>query len=122
MSRIFTDATLEQEEAYIEERRKFHFLAASRWPISWLRPAIQHKRAADILYEITYAARERYEARLLAEVRNGLPNGSVSRTLEGEELFDYRNIELLEDYLARWLRTGMHPQRIFIGNTAGVSG
>jgi hypothetical protein len=52
MGRIFRDATPEQEQAFIEERRKFAFLAASRSPSRWFRDADRHKRAADIIYEV----------------------------------------------------------------------
>lgn len=59
MGKIFRDGTPEQEQAFIEERRKFAFLAASKGPSSrWLRTADRHKRAADILYEVAHAAHE----------------------------------------------------------------
>jgi hypothetical protein len=98
MGRIFTHATPEQEQAFVEERRKFQFLTACRWPLSWLIPALRHKRAADILYDIAYEAYEREMIRLLAKIKDGLPNGNVSRTLEGQELLDHLNTELLGDY------------------------
>jgi hypothetical protein len=98
MGRLFADATPEQEQAFVEERRKFQFLAACRWPLSWLIPARRHKRAADILYDIAYEANEREMIRWLAEIKDGLPNSSVSRTLEGQELLDHQNTELLGDY------------------------
>jgi hypothetical protein len=105
MGRLFDDATPEQEQAFIEERRKFAFLAACQWPLSWLMPARRHKRAADILYDIAYEAHEsemiRHEqemTRRWAEIKDGLPNGSGSRTLEGQELLNYLNTELLGDY------------------------
>lgn len=98
MGKLFSDATPEQERAFIEERRKFAFLAACQWPLSWLIPARRHKRAADILYEIAHDAYERNLERWLSEVKVGLPGGSVSRTLEGQELIDHYNIELLEEY------------------------
>jgi hypothetical protein len=99
VGRLFSDATPEQERTFIEERRKSAFLAACRWPLSWLRPARRHKRAADILYEIAHDAYERDMARWLTEVKDGLPGGGISRTLEGQELIDHYNIELLEEYL-----------------------
>lgn len=98
MGRLFVDTTPEQESAFIEERRKFAFLAACRWPLSWLMPARRHKRAADILYEIAYNAHKRDLARFLAQVESGFPNGSSSRKLEGQELLDQYNMELLGDY------------------------
>ncbi len=98
MGKIFTDATPEQEQAFIEERRKLQFLAACRWPLSWLIPARRHKRAADILYDIAYEANEREMMRMEAEFKVRLPNGRGSRTLEGQELLDYLNTELLGDY------------------------
>ena len=97
--RLFIDATPEQEQAFIEERRKFAFLAACRWPLSWLIQARRHKMAADILYEIAYDAYERDMTRSLAEFKDGLPGGSVSKTLEGQELIDNLKMDLLEDYL-----------------------
>lgn len=99
MGKIFRDGTPEQEQAFIEERRKFAFLAASKGPSSrWLRTADRHKRAADILYEVAHAAHEQEMAWLRAEVKPGF-TGSKSRTLEGEELRDYLDSELLSDYL-----------------------
>jgi len=98
MGRIFDDATAEQEQAYVEERRKFAFLAACRWPLSWLMTARRHKRAADILYEIAYEANERDLRRFIAEAKRARSDGSLSKKLEGEELVDYLNTELLGDY------------------------
>jgi len=66
VGRIFVDATPEQEQAFIEECRRFAFLAACQWPLSWFIPARRHKRAADILYEIAHDAHEREMARFLA--------------------------------------------------------
>jgi len=107
MRKIFRDATPEQEQAFIEERRKFAFLAASKSPSRWFSTAGQHKRAADILYEIAHTAHERQMARALKEFKRtkaemkkqGLTSRSESRTLEGEELQDYLDSELLSDYL-----------------------
>ena len=96
MGKIFRDATPEQEQEFIEERRKFAFLAASQWPLSWFSTAGRHKRAADILYEIAHAAHERKMARMK---KQGLTSWSESRTLEGEELQDCLDSELLSDYL-----------------------
>lgn len=94
MGRFIRDATPEQELALIEERRKFAFVDASRSPHLWLISARRHKRAADILYEVAHAAYERDIARLLAR---GF-TGSGSRTLEGQELSDQFDLELLSDY------------------------
>ena len=98
MGRIFSDATPEQEQAFVEERRKFAFLAACRWPISWLIPASRHKRGADILYEIAHEANERELSQFLARAKDGRLDGSMSKTLEGQELIDYLNTELIGDY------------------------
>lgn len=98
MGKIIRDATPEQEQAFIEDQRKSAFLAASKNPSRWLSTADRHKRAADILYEVAHAAHEREMARFLAEVKRGL-TGSKSRTLEGEELQDFLDSELLSDYL-----------------------
>jgi hypothetical protein len=94
MGRLFSDATPEEEDAFIEQRRQEAFLAACRWPLSWGIPAERHKRAADYLYEIAYAAGERESVR---EATREWKSGT--RTLAGEELADYRDSELLQDYL-----------------------
>lgn len=107
MGRIFRDATPEQEQEFIEERRKFAFLAASKSPSSWLSTAGRHKRAADILYEVAHAAHERNMARMKKETmrtrtemtKQGLSSWNESRTLEGAELSDYLDSELLGEYL-----------------------
>lgn len=107
MGRIFRDATPEQEREFIEERRKSAFLATSRSPSRWLRDADRHKRAADILYEVAYASHEREMARAREEMtriraemdKQGLSSWSESRTLEGEELRDSLDSELLSEYL-----------------------
>jgi len=108
MGKIFRDATPEEEREFIEERRKFAFLAASKGPSSrWLRTADRHKRAADILYEIAPTAHERQMARMLKEFertkaemkKQGLTSRSESRTVEGEELQECLDSELLSDYL-----------------------
>jgi len=107
MGKIFRDATPEEEREFIEERRKFAFLTASQSPSSWFRNADRHKRAADILYEIAHTAHERQMARMLKEFertkaeikKQGLTSRSESRTLEGEELQDFLDSELLSDYL-----------------------
>ena len=91
MGRLFSDTTLEEERAFIELRRSEQFLAACRWPISWLYPARKHKHAADILYDIAYSADRRQLDRMLA--------GSVSSgLLTGDELIDYQLSGLLSEY------------------------
>ena len=95
MERIFSDATPEQEQAFVEERRKSAFLAACRWPLSWLISACHHKRAADILYEIAFESNERELSQFMTEAKGGI---SASRTLDGQELLDSLNIELIGDY------------------------
>ncbi len=107
MGKIFQDATPEEEREFIEERRKFAFLTASQSPSSWFRNADLHKRAADILYEIAHTAHERQMARMLKEFertktemkKQGLTSRSESRTLEGVELNDFLDSELLSEYL-----------------------
>jgi len=107
MGRILHDATPEEEREFIEERRKSAFLDASKSPYLWLRTADRHKRAADILYEIAHAAHERKMARMQEELertkaemnKQGLTSWSESRTLEGAELSDYLDSELLSEYL-----------------------
>jgi len=102
MGKIIKDATPEQEKAFIEERRKFAFLAACKWPISWLIAAERHKHAADILYETAHKANERKLARDIKRFREQVKKGitvSESRYLEGEELSDYQDSNLFSDYL-----------------------
>jgi hypothetical protein len=98
MGKLFIDATPEQEQAFIEERRKSQFLAASQRPISWMIQSRNHKRSADILYNIAYEANEREIERLLSQLKIGIPTGSVSKPLEGQELIDHLDGELLGDY------------------------
>lgn len=100
MGKIFDDATPDQEYAFVEERRKEAFLAACRWPLSWLLPARRHKRAADALFEIAYTAHEREMVRWEAQVKDGGIFGGKQRsgTLEGKELDNVYDMELLADY------------------------
>ena len=120
MGKIFQDATPEEEREFIEERRKFAFLTASKSPSRWLSTAGRHKRAADILYEVAHAAHEREMARMIKEnvrtraemKKQGLTSWSESRTLEGVELSDYLNSELLSEYL---LLVGYALECIFKG-------
>ena len=102
MGEIIRDASPEQEKAFVEERRQFAFLAACRWPLSWLIPARRHKRAADKLYDIAHESNERELARASRQFREQTKRGitgSESRVLEGEELQDYLDSELFGDYL-----------------------
>jgi hypothetical protein len=107
MGKIFQDATPEEEQEFIEERRKFAFLTASQRPLVWLSTANRHKRAADILYEIAHAAHEREMTRRQKEFertksemkKQGLTSWSESTTLEGAELSDFLDSELLSEYL-----------------------
>ncbi len=107
MGKIIQDATPEQEQEFIEERRKFAFLTASQSRSRWLSTADRHKRAADILYEVAHAAHEREMTRMQKELKRtkakmdkqGLTSWSESRTLEGAELSDYPDSELLSEYL-----------------------
>ena len=99
MRQLFHFATPEQEEAFIREKRKFAFTSASTWPVSWLLPARRHKIAADILYQIAYDANQREIARLIAETKEKLPgSGSYSKKLEGQELSDHLQSDLIGDY------------------------
>ncbi len=107
MGKIFRDLTVEQEQVFIQKRRKSAFLAASKSPSRWLSTAGRHKRAADILYETAHAAHEREMASMQKELertkaemdKQGLASWSESRTLEGAELNDYLDSELLSEYL-----------------------
>ena len=107
MGEIFHDMTREQEQEFIEERRKSAFLTASQSPSRWLSTAERHKRAADILDGIAHAAHEREMERMQKELKRtkakmdkqGLTSWSESRTLEGAELSNYLDSELLGEYL-----------------------
>jgi hypothetical protein len=120
MGKIFHDATPEQEQEFIEERRKIAFLAAGQSPLRWLSTADRHKRAADIIYEIAHAAHEREMSRMKKEIthnrakltKQGLPSWSESRTLNDVELSDYLDSELLSEYL---LLVGYALECIFKG-------
>ena len=92
MSKIFSDATPEEERAFIELRRKENFLAACRGPSRWLYSAERHKQAADILYQIAYEADSRELARIIAGTH-------TSGRLEGQELLDSQLTCLLGEYL-----------------------
>lgn len=72
---------------------------ACRSPKMWLHRAHQHKRAADILYEIGYSAAKRDLERILAERSDESPTPPSARILEGEELQDHLDQELLGEYL-----------------------
>lgn len=91
MGRLFSDMTLEEERAFIEVRRSEQFLAACRRPGIWLWRAGRHKHAADILYEIVYAADRRELDRILAGKHS-------SGQLVGEELADFQLSALLSEY------------------------
>jgi hypothetical protein len=80
-----------------ETRRSEQFLAACRLPGIWLHRAAIHKRGADALYEIAYTAAQRDLARLLAD-SDRKTTGSTSRTLEGPELEDFNDRQLLGEY------------------------
>lgn len=102
MGRIIKGATEKQEKESIEERRQFAFLAASRWPISWLGAAERHKRAADFIYEIAHDGNERSLERAIKQFREDIKKEkkkNESRLLEGEELNDHLDSQLFSDYL-----------------------
>ncbi len=73
MGKIFRDATPEQEQEFIEERRKSAFLAESKSPSRWLSTAGRHKRAAgrvEVRVEVRYF--ELMSGTYLPSSRNGL--------------------------------------------------
>lgn len=96
MGRIFDDATPEEDARFIDERRRDAFVRDSQYPILWGILAERHMRAADYLYEIAYAAAQRDLARSFARFRDGITG---SHELAGQELQDYRDVELLSEYL-----------------------
>ncbi len=91
--------TPEEEKAFHEQRRGQAFLSACRLPLRWLASARKHERAANILYEIACAAQERNIQRLLSEAKSMPPGTSVSRSLEGQELQDSLDADLISEYL-----------------------
>lgn len=93
MGRLFVDATPEQEQEFIDQRRRDAFLAASLWPLSWGMAARRHKQAADYLYEVAYAADQRQEARFRTQEWT-----TGSHVLEGQELADHQDTEMLQEY------------------------
>ena len=107
MGGILHGASPEEERAFVEERRKSAFLAASQSPSLWFSTAARHKRAADILYEIAHAAHDRETARAIEDAarnpaemtRRGVSSWSESKALEGAELSDFLDSELLSEYL-----------------------
>lgn len=107
MGRIVRDATPEQEQVFVEERRRFAFSTSSKSLSRWVRTAERHKRAADIVYEVAHAAHERELARTREDIavmrakkdKQGLSCWNGSRTLQGEELRDFLDSELLSEYL-----------------------
>ena len=80
-----------------EQRRKEAFLAACRWPLLWGLHAERHKLAANHLYDIAYAARQRELRRMLDKVDTPFMNGA--RRLDGAELADFKDSQLVSDYL-----------------------
>lgn len=106
MGKIIRNATPKQEYEFIEERRKFAFLAASKLFPRWLATASRHKRAADFIYEIAHTAFEREISRTLKKHREvsaemgkkGLSSHSYSWILNECETNDYLDTELLSEY------------------------
>ena len=90
----------EQQRACIERWRKERYLAGAQWATMWRCFAHRHKRGADILFETAISAFGRHLARLAEEANNRPVGGvqSTSRPLVGEELAEFLDMELLEDY------------------------
>ncbi len=75
-----------------EARRMEQFLFANQSPRIWLHVAARHKRAADILYEVGFAASERDLRRILNdEIKSG--------PLNPEQMGDQLDLSLISDYL-----------------------
>ena len=107
MGKFIKGATSEEKQAFIEQHKKKQFLGLSQSYV-WASVADRHKRAANILYEVAHAANDRELARSLehfkrtsAKMRErGLSSWSEpARALEGEELHDDLDSELLSEYL-----------------------
>jgi len=74
------------------------FELGARLPISWKSVSLTLKHAADRLYDLYYDATLRHVSRVLEEAdKGGLIEGS--RTLEGRELEDHRDGQLISAYL-----------------------
>jgi hypothetical protein len=80
---------------YIKARQ---FEAGACWPISWKPQSFTLKHAADRLYELYLDANNRYIERISEELdKNGrLIEGS--RTLEGQQLLDHWDQQLISVY------------------------
>jgi hypothetical protein len=89
------------EAAYaklVEKRRTEAFLALSRDPGNWLERALRHRRAADIIFDVGCRAWDRGMTRLINQIEERLP-GTTSHVLEGEELEDFRDEQMISEYL-----------------------
>ena len=62
----------------------------------WQTRARQHKRSADILYEVAWTANERQMSRFVEECRAGITTGS--HIVEGEEREEILDQDLISEY------------------------
>lgn len=92
----FPNVSDKQWKEHVEERRQFQFLAGAHWPSMWQRRARQHKRSADILYEVARTANERQMSRFVEQCRAGIATGS--RIVEGEEREEMLDQDLISEY------------------------
>ncbi|MDL5048170.1 hypothetical protein QQ054_19325 [Oscillatoria amoena NRMC-F 0135] len=98
---IFSILTHKQKTEIIENNRKQQFLAACQWPLSWKTCARRHKMSADILYHVSYAAYLRSRKKDLKKLENIFKKSKTkvhSYQLIGQELIDFRHMQLLSDY------------------------
>jgi hypothetical protein len=84
-------------DAMLEQLNARQFKLAATEPFSWLFRSENLKRAADHLFEIYHTASTRSIEQFVVEVKAGLSEGG--RVLEGQELEDFRDSELVTIYL-----------------------
>lgn len=84
-------------EAMLDQLNARQFKLAATEPFSWLFRSENLKRAADHLFEIYHTASTRSMEQFVAEVKAGMREGG--RVLEGQELEDLLNSELVTIYL-----------------------
>lgn len=84
------------DQIAIDNYKKEAFLI-SRKALAWAFRAMRHMRAADILYDVAHAADQRRWDRFIKSVETGASRPG-KRYLEGEELEDANDADLMQDY------------------------
>ncbi len=92
----FQNVSDEQWSKLAEDQRSIQFLAGARLPLMWQVKARQHKRSADIIYEVAREANSREMSRFVEETRSGTATGF--RTIEGQEREDLLDQHLIFEY------------------------